>query len=98
MAPAFPEVSIEIVILEGEDCAAALSVIELEKRDVPPLNLPAGWTAGPQLVVGEELELTACYPVADGILVVGIFQGPQETDVAYLAPMLEALAAAAADW
>jgi hypothetical protein len=98
MAPAFPEVTIEVVILEGDDCASALSVIELEKRDVAPVNLPAGWTAGPQLVVGEDLELTACHPLIDGMLVVGIFQGPQETDVAYLAPMLEALAEAAAGW
>jgi hypothetical protein len=95
MAPALPDVSIEIAFVADADCSSAFNAIETEKRDVPPQNLPYGWSPGPQLVVGETVEYTACYPLFEGALIVGFFQGAQGADVAYLAPMLEAIASAA---
>jgi hypothetical protein len=92
MAPSLPDVSIEVAYLAADDCEAGLASISTEKRDVPPQNLPDGWVAGPQLVVDDRLELTTCYPTADGVVVVGIFQGTPGADVAYLAPMLTAIA------
>jgi hypothetical protein len=97
MAPSLPDVSIEVAYVADADCASALLSVETEKRDVPPQNLPDGWSPGPQLVVGENVEYTACYPLEGGVVVVGFFQGAQGADVAYLAPMLEAIAIAVAD-
>ncbi|MEW6674034.1 MAG: hypothetical protein AB1427_20260 [Thermodesulfobacteriota bacterium] len=96
MAPALPEVSLEVGRFEQPNCAAAFATIGAEKRSVAPQNLPPGWEPGPQLVVGSELELTACHYAARGVVLVGVFQGPQRTDMAYLTPLLEAIARAAA--
>jgi hypothetical protein len=97
MAPSLPDVSIEIAYLGSEDCESGIASITTEKRDVPPQNLPDGWSPGPQLVVGESIELTTCHATMDGVVLVGIFQGSQDTDVAYLAPMLAAISAAVGD-
>ncbi|HOX24216.1 MAG TPA: hypothetical protein PLL30_00505 [Candidatus Krumholzibacteria bacterium] len=94
MAPALPEVTIEVVVLYDVDCDAVFESLTLEKRAVQPQNLPVGWTAGPQLVVDGDLELTACRETVEGVALVGIFQGPTDTDVGYLAPMLAAIARA----
>lgn len=91
MAPALPEVRLETTFVTGVDGPTVFAGIELEQRDVPPRNLPDGWQPGPQLVVGGEPELTASYEFLDGVLVVGVFQGPENTDVAHLAPMFEAI-------
>jgi len=64
MAPALPDVSIEVMVLDGLECASALDSIETEKRAVSAQNLPPGWTAGPQLVVGDDLELIVCHEAA----------------------------------
>jgi hypothetical protein len=97
MAPALPDVSVEVVYVADADCASALLSVDVEKREVPPQNLPDGWSAGPQLVVGDNVEYTACYPLDGGVVVVGFFQGAQGADVAYLTPMLEAIATAVAE-
>jgi hypothetical protein len=94
MAPALPEVRLEVAHLGQPTCAAAFAVIETEKRRVAPQSLPPGWEPGPQLVVDGDLELTACRHIARGVVLVGVFQGPRRVDVAYLAPLLDAIAQA----
>lgn len=95
MAPALPDVTVEVARFDQPNCAAAFAMLQIEKRPVAARNLPAGWESGPQLVVGGELELTACRYAARGVVLVGIFQGPRETDVAYLTPLLESIGRAA---
>lgn len=94
MAPALPEVTIEVLTLPGQTCDALFASIPLEKRDVVPQNLPDGWNAGPQLVVDNELELTTCHQNDAGITVIGVFQGPTNTDIGYLGPLFAAIKAA----
>lgn len=91
MAPALPEISVEVLTVYGGSCQETFDAITAEKRDVQPQNLPFDWNAGPQLVVDGNLELTACYGTESGVAVVGIFQGPTATDVGYLAPLLDAI-------
>ncbi|MRR17484.1 MAG: hypothetical protein EG826_13610 [Deltaproteobacteria bacterium] len=95
MAPALPDVWVEMARFDQPNCAAAFAMLQIEKRPVAARNLPAGWESGPQLVVGGDLELTACRHAARGVVIVGIFQGPRETDVAYLIPLLESIGRAA---
>ncbi len=95
LAPALPEVSIEVLTVPGQLCDETFASISLEKRSVWARNLPTGWTTGPQLVVDGELELTACHENDGGAVIVGVFQGPTDTDVGHLAPLLSAIAEAA---
>lgn len=95
MAPALPDVSVELARFDQPNCAAAFARLQIEKRPVAARNLPAGWESGPQLVVNGELELTACHHAARGVVLVGVFQGPSETDVAYLRPLFESIGRAA---
>lgn len=95
MAPALPDVWVELARFDQPNCAAAFAMLQIEKRPVAARNLPAGWEPGPQLVVDGDLELTACHHAARGVVIVGIFQGPRETDVAYLTPLFESIGRAA---
>lgn len=96
MAPSLPDVSLEIAYLTDMDAEAVFAALTMEKRDVPPRNLPDDWTAGPQLVLDDGLlELTAAYETLGGVVIVGIFQAEGDTDAAYLWPMLESIAAGA---
>ncbi len=95
MAPALPDVWVEVARFDQPNCAAAFAMLQIEKRSVAARNLPAGWESGPQLVVSGELELTACRHAARGVVLVGIFQGARETDVAYLTPLFESIGRAA---
>ena len=92
MAPSLPDVSLEVAYAADLDAATVFGALDMEKRDVPPRNLPSGWVPGPQLVLEDGLlELTAAYETLGGVLVVGIFQAEGDTDAAYLWPMLKAL-------
>lgn len=96
MAPSLPDVSLEVAYAAGLDAEGVFSALEMEKRDVPPRNLPSGWEPGPQLVLDDGLlELTAAYETLSGVVIVGIFQAAGDTDAAYLWPMLEAIATGA---
>lgn len=98
MAPSLPDVSLEVAYAPDLDAATVFSSLELEKRDVPPRNLPSGWVAGPQLVLDDGmLELTAAYETLSGVVIVGIFQAEGDTDAAYLWPVLQAIAQGATD-
>lgn len=100
MAPAMNEASIEVMRIPGMTCQEVFDGITTEKRyDVPPSNVPAGWTAGPTLVVDGALERVVGRTVGGGAIVVGLFNVPDQGrgagDFARLAPMLEAIAKAA---
>ncbi len=100
MAPAMNEVSIEVMRIPGMTCQEVFDGITTEKRyDAPPSNVPAGWTAGPTLVVDGALERVVGRSTGGGAIVVGLFNVPDQGrgagDFARLAPMLEAIAKAA---
>ncbi len=95
MAPSLPDVSLEVAFAPGMDGATAFASLEAEKHDVAPENLPEGWEPGPQLVTGDRLELTASYETPGGVVILGIFQAPNVTDVTCLAPIIDALSTAA---
>jgi hypothetical protein len=100
MAPALPEVELELVRVPGQQCAEILKSITTKRSNEPgPRNLPRNWVAGPTLVVDGHLERTAGLQSGPDALVVGVFvtpeASPQATDFTTLGPILDAIASAA---
>lgn len=101
-APALPEQSLEVVRVPGATCAQVFAQqTSAERSDASPRNLPAGWQAGPAILVDGELERTACHEANGNAVVVGLQTVPdtvpEATDFAPLTPLLGALAAALAN-
>lgn len=97
MAPSLPEVSVEIVVVRGASCDGFFGGLTVDRRkDSAPKHVPAGWLAGPTLIVDGEPELTTCKPIGADALVVGLFVQPFSEDIARYGPLLEALATGAA--
>ena len=93
MAPSLPDVSLEIAYADGIDGPTLFATLELATVEQAARNLPAGWTAGPGVQMDDgRVELTATYETVGGVLVVGVFQAPGDTDVGYLWPVLRAIA------
>lgn len=95
MAPAWPEVGLEVLTVPDQRCGETFESIQVTKRPAPEMGVPEGWTAGPQLVLENAIELTVCHEAAAGVVVVGIFQAPDDVDIGHLAQLLEAIAEAA---
>lgn len=95
LLPTLPEVSVEVLVASGYTCSEMIaSFDDPAMRDVTPTGLPDGWIASPGVVVGDEIELIACYDSGADALLAGIFQGTDDRDVSALAPILDAFAAA----
>jgi hypothetical protein len=100
LAPALPEVEIELVRVPGTTCASVLDGITTARSTAPgPEYLPRDWVAGPTLLVNGSAERTVCRQAGTDALVVGVFavpdKGPSATDFAPLGPLLNAISAAA---
>lgn len=96
IAPAEPEVSVEVALVRGSTCADFFAGLGAERRPGSAAkNLPAGWQAGPTILVDGEPELTTCTARGEHALVVGFFVAPFAEDVARYGPLLEALAVGA---
>lgn len=96
LLPTLPELSMEIVYADDYFCDEMFETITLPTRDGhKPVNLPTGWQAGPAIDVDGEVELAMCYETEFGALMVGVFQGPDTTDVGSLNAILTALAVGA---
>jgi hypothetical protein len=100
MAPALPELTLELIRVPGSTCASVLNGITTARSNLPgPRNLPREWIAGPTLLVNSESERTVCRQVGSDAVVVGVFATPNKlpaaTDFSPLGPLLEAIAVAA---
>lgn len=100
MAPALPELELELIRVPGSTCSSVLNGITTPRSSLPgPRNLPRDWVAGPTLLVDGNSERTACRQVGSDVVVVGAFatptDGPAATDFSSLGPLFDAIAAAA---
>jgi hypothetical protein len=99
MAPALPEIEVEVAWIPDVTCAQLDTLITAEKRAGTVLrNLPNGWVPGPTLVVDGRLERTGCHARPSGVLIAGVFITPDigkvAEDGAVVQGLLDALAAA----
>lgn len=102
MAPAMPSYQLEVILLPdtGSTCADFFEGLMLPKKaGIVPKGLSPGWEAGPALVVDEKLERTACMPIGQALLIVGVFRAPDigkaADDMTPIVPLLDAIAGAA---
>ena len=100
MAPALPEVAIEVVRVPATRCVKVFDAITTPRKpDARSSHVPTGWVVGPSLVVDGAAERVVCRDDVGGALLVGLFDvpdsGPAAGDFGPLTPPLEALAAAA---
>lgn len=97
VVPAEPEVTIEVGLVTDTSCADFFGGIGLDRRpNSAPRHLPAGWLAGPTLIVDGKPELTTCKAIGDDALVIGAFIAPFAEDFARFGALIEAIAAGAA--
>ncbi len=76
MMPALPDTSLEVIAVAGEQCADVFAALDTDtKAGFEAQNLPPGWIAGPAIIVGGEVEPTACHLAGVGALIVGLIQG-----------------------
>lgn len=96
LLPTLPQLTLEIVMAPGATCSGVFGGLSGDLlTSHTPTNLPAGWVAGPGLMLDGETELTMCRDFPGKSLIVGSFQGPDKRDVSELAQVLGALRAAA---
>jgi hypothetical protein len=100
MAPAVPEIDIEIAKLPNVTCQAFAENLEAPRaKGFRSSHVPEGWTVGPVLEVTGTPEYTVCREIKGNAIVVGMFnlpiKGPTAGDFTPVAPMLEAIARAA---
>lgn len=96
LLPTLPRISLEVVVSPGRTCSSIFGMLTGDKLPAhTPTNLPAGWTAGPGLLIDGVTELTMCRDLPAKALIVGLFQEPDKRDVSDLAPILGALQSAA---
>jgi hypothetical protein len=74
LAPALPDLSLEVFTLPDASCRQFLAGIEAPIReDLQPRHLPAGWRPGPVIAVADEPEYLACRDLPGGLLAVGLY-------------------------
>ncbi len=100
LAPALPDLSLEVFSLPEVSCRLFLAGIEAPVRaDLKPKRLPAGWQPGPVIAVDGEPEYLACRDLPGRLLAVGLYTtvppGPMEGDFGPLHGLLDALSKAA---
>lgn len=96
LLPTLPPVSLEIVLRSETTCTEIFNGLSGDMLiSHTPTNLPAGWTAGPALLIDDTKELTMCRDLSGKALAVGVFQEADNRDVSQLAPILGALRSAA---
>ena len=100
MAPATPDLTVEVARLADRTCAQVPDAIDVaHKADPAPLGVPPGWIALPTLDLGTTLERIVCHQAGDDALVVGLLGTPPTAlaarDFTPLALLLAALADAA---
>ncbi|MFO0749577.1 MAG: hypothetical protein U1F43_28485 [Myxococcota bacterium] len=100
LAPALPEVTLELARVEGQvTCEDAFELLANPLPSPALSGLPAAWKAGPTLSFPRnERELTMCTEMPWGAIVAGIFIVPSKlgatVDLAAYAPMLDQILAA----
>lgn len=95
MAPALPELSVSVGRIDTTDGCAA--VFELLPGKVPemPSGVPEGWSIGPGTAAADHFTWSLCRAFPWGMLVAGVVDGSIARDLRPVAPLLEAIAAAA---
>jgi hypothetical protein len=95
MVPALPELSVSVGRIDTTDGCAA--VFELLPGKVPetPTGVPEGWSIGPGTAATDHHTWSLCRAFPWGMLVAGVVDGSSARDLRPVAPLLEAIAAAA---
>lgn len=96
LGPTFPEMTLDIVVLDAATISAALKSIGLSPPPAGTViaNLPDGWEVGPEVTPPTGKESTVAKQIGGKVLVVGFISSTITTDANAYNLVLEALAQA----